>query len=181
MTTTPSYKNIVTGVLISASLLSLQGCGKQAVEPAVSVSTTPPPKSNDAVIVTDITEKQETTTTNTTPTKPTSTTTTNTTTATKKTIKQTGLNGTFHLKNTYGTPSGPEPLDATVTLKDNIITNVTAVNVAENPRSKNYQDMFIKGIAGNIGQNIKDVNVTHVNGSSLTAASFNIALHALEQ
>ncbi len=93
----------------------------------------------------------------------------------------TALNGTFHLTSTYMSPAGEEPMDATVTLKDNVITAVEAKNVAHAPMSKNFQDKFAAGIAGQIvGKNIEDVQVTYVNGSSLTAKAFNKALHELE-
>ncbi|MEI7477250.1 MAG: hypothetical protein WCJ81_01565 [bacterium] len=55
-------------------------------------------------------------------------------------------------------------------------------NVALNEKSKKYQDAFIQGISGQIvGKNINDVNVTYVNGSSLTAQAFNKALHDLQK
>ncbi len=92
------------------------------------------------------------------------------------------LNGTYRLTSTYDSPAGDEPLDATVTLKDDVITAVEAKNVAIAPRSKAYQDMFIQGIAGQIvGKNIKDVKVTYLNGSSLTAKAFDKALHDLQK
>lgn len=90
------------------------------------------------------------------------------------------LNGTFHLVKGYPSPGGPETMDATVVIKDDIITAVSAKNVAIAAKSKFMQDKFIEGIAGQIvGKNIKDVQVSHVNGSSLTAKAFNDALHAL--
>lgn len=58
-----------------------------------------------------------------------------------------GLNGTFHLTSTYKVPSGTEPLDATVTIKNDVITAVSAKNVAENDKSIYFQDKFISGIA----------------------------------
>lgn len=60
------------------------------------------------------------------------------------------LNGTFHLTSTYASPAGPEPLDATVTLKDDVITAVEVKNVAHATISKNFQDKFSSGIAGQI-------------------------------
>ncbi len=95
---------------------------------------------------------------------------------------ETSLNGIFHLTSTYDSPAGPEPLDATVTIENDVITAVEAKNVAHAVKSKMYQDMFISGIAGQIvGKNIADVKVTYVNGSSLTAQAFDKALHALEK
>ena len=92
------------------------------------------------------------------------------------------LNGTFNLSGTYNSPAGLEIMNATVTIKNDVITAVSAQNVAKAPISKKLQDNFIGGISGQVvGKNIKDVNVTHVNGSSLTAKSFNDALHALEK
>lgn len=99
-----------------------------------------------------------------------------------QTSSETSLNGTFHLTSTYNSPAGPEPLDATVTIKNDVITAVEAKNVAHAVKSKMYQDMFISGIAGQVvGKNIADVKVTYVNGSSLTAQAFDKALHALEK
>jgi len=97
-------------------------------------------------------------------------------------VTKKNISGTFHLQSTYQVPSGAEPLDTTVTLKNDVITAVSGQNVALNEKSKKYQDAFIQGISGQIvGKNINDVNVTYVNGSSLTAQAFNKALHDLQK
>lgn len=91
------------------------------------------------------------------------------------------LNGTFRFTDKYMTPGGEEPMDVTVTIANGVITAVEAKNVATLPKSVPFQDKFIAGIAGVVvGKNIKDVEITNVNGSSLTAQAFNKALNNLE-
>lgn len=203
------YQKTLVGILAAAGILSLAGCGpkspsQDATQPT---TTTPPATETNAVGVQQVTtptshenesdkddrdergdddrddrdDDRKQAVTQHPINKPTATSTTPSTSTTATTATKV-LNGIFHLTNTYGSPAGPEPLDATVTLKDGVITAVSAKNVAVNQRSKTYQDMFISGIAGSIvGKNIKDVNITHVNGSSLTAASFNTVLHELQK
>lgn len=91
------------------------------------------------------------------------------------------INGTFRFTDKYMTPGGEEPMDVTITLKNSVITAVEAKNVAILPKSVSFQDKFIAGIAGVVvGKNVSDVEITNVNGSSLTAQAFNKALNNLE-
>ncbi|MFA7285052.1 MAG: hypothetical protein WC004_04515 [Candidatus Absconditabacterales bacterium] len=91
------------------------------------------------------------------------------------------LNGTFKFADKYMTPGGEEPMDVTVTIVDGVITAVEAKNVAILPKSVSFQDKFIAGVAGVVvGKNVSDVEITNINGSSLTAQAFNKALNNLE-
>ncbi len=147
----PSKQKMIFGFLVMIAL-TLQGC------------TLKPTVENDAALTGETQTKVETVNTG------------------AKAAITAVLNGVFNLSGTYNSPAGLELMNATVTIENDIITAVSAQNVAKAPKSKVLQDQFISGIAGQVvGKNIKDVNVSYVNGSSLTAKSFNDALHALEK
>ena len=167
-----SYQKVLFGFLVVVSLTVLQGCGTPGDAPTDVSTQQNTNTSSQTIVDANDTGKQGTATQSN----------TGDTTASGADAAQTWLNGTFRLKTTYDAPSWPEPLDATVTLKQDVITAVSAENVAVNGASQKFQKMFIDGISGQIvGKNIKDVNVTYVNGSSLTAEAFNKALHALQK
>lgn len=173
------HQKMLLGLLVLVTL-TLQGCGTQKTEITTDTQTTGQTTETTNTVDMDQTDTQSTTDSS----VPLSTgnsqeaSNIDPDTSVSSTV---ALNGTFHLTDTYQSPAGPEPLDATVTIENNVITAVEAKNVAHAAKSKMYQDMFIKGIAGQVvGKNIKDVQVTYVNGSSLTAKAFNKALHDLE-
>ncbi len=86
-------------------------------------------------------------------------------------------NGTYTATGTYGSPAGYESISVTVTLANDIITSASVTPLARDRTSLRYQNYFISGYQSYvIGQNIANVNLTYVSGSSLTPAGFNSAL-----
>lgn len=89
------------------------------------------------------------------------------------------VDGTYSAEGLYVTPAGPEKINVTVTLQNNIITNALFDGNATNPNSVKWQGQFSKGFSEwVVGKNIDDVELTVVNGSSLTPKGF---LDALEK
>jgi len=85
--------------------------------------------------------------------------------------------GTYSATGSYGSPGGPDKIKITLTLKDDIVTSASAVSMAGDPMSKNFQAKFISGFqAVVVGKNIDDLNVSVVSGSSLTSKGFNDAV-----
>lgn len=89
--------------------------------------------------------------------------------------------GTYTATGSYQTPETVETIEVTITLADDIIT---AVEVSGNPQaseSERYQSEFIGGIDDEVvGQNIDDISVDRVAGSSLTSGGFNDAIDAIK-
>lgn len=85
--------------------------------------------------------------------------------------------GTYTATGSYMSPGGPDQIKITLTLKNDVITDSTAVNMAGDPKSVRFQDMFISGYKTYVvGKNIADVKIGKVSGSSLTGTGFNDAL-----
>ena len=98
-------------------------------------------------------------------------------------IKSTGIykDGTYSATGSYRSPAGIEQVAITITLKDGVIVDTTATNLAANYTSKRYEDMFIGGYKTYVvGKKISEVHLTRVSGSSLTPAGFNDALAQIE-
>lgn len=89
--------------------------------------------------------------------------------------------GTYTAEGSYATPESVEEISVTVTLEGDVIT---AVEVTGNPtkrESEQYQGQFIGGIEEVVvGQDIDDISVSRVAGSSLTSGGFNEAIEAIK-
>lgn len=89
--------------------------------------------------------------------------------------------GTYTSEGSYQTPESVETISVTVTLEDDIIA---AVDVSGDPQareSQQYQSAFIGGIAEVVvGQDIDEISVSRVAGSSLTSGGFNAAIEAIK-
>lgn len=89
--------------------------------------------------------------------------------------------GTYTESGSYQAPSGTESVDVTVTLADNVITDVQVKGNAKDPQAKEHQGEFIDGIAAEVvGKNIDEISVDKVGGSSLTSDGFNKAIAAIK-
>jgi len=89
--------------------------------------------------------------------------------------------GTYSSSGSYDSPNGTESLDVTITLASDIITDVEVVGHGDNPDSKRYQAEFIGGIADVVvGQDIDELSVDRVAGSSLSSTGFKAALQAIK-
>ncbi|MBU6231933.1 calcium-binding protein [Patescibacteria group bacterium] len=86
-------------------------------------------------------------------------------------------NGTYTATGQYMSPGGPDQLQVTITLSNDVITSVSVVPEPGDGTSARYQSYFVSGYKQYvIGQNIDSVNLTYVSGSSLTSIGFNDAL-----
>ena len=85
--------------------------------------------------------------------------------------------GTYSATGSYMSPGGEDQISVTLTLANDIITSVSVTPAAGDHTSTRYQNAFISGYKQYvIGQNIANVNITRVSGSSLTPIGFNDAL-----
>lgn len=89
--------------------------------------------------------------------------------------------GTYEATGSYQSPHGTESVDVTVTLKDDVVTDVTVVGHADNPDTTHYQGEFVAGIADVVvGKDIDEISVDRVGGSSLTSGGFRDALEQIK-
>lgn len=89
--------------------------------------------------------------------------------------------GTYTATGTYQSPNGTESLDVTLTIADDIVTAVEVVGHADNPDSERYQGEFIGGISDIVvGQDIDELAVDRVAGSSLSSTGFKAALATIK-
>ncbi len=89
--------------------------------------------------------------------------------------------GTYTESGSYQAPSGTESVDVTLTLADNVITEVSVDGSATDPQAVRYQSDFIDGIsAAVVGKNIDEISVDKVGGSSLTSTGFKEAIAAIK-
>lgn len=89
--------------------------------------------------------------------------------------------GTYTADGSYQTPESVETITVTVTLQDDVITAVEVVGDPQKRESEQYQGEFIGGIAEVVeGQDIDDIQVSRVAGSSLTSGGFNDAIEKVK-
>lgn len=89
--------------------------------------------------------------------------------------------GTYTADGSYATPESVETITVTVTLEDDVITAVEVTGDPQKRESEQYQGEFIGGIADVVvGQDIDDIEVSRVAGSSLTSGGFNEAIETIK-
>lgn len=89
--------------------------------------------------------------------------------------------GTYTAEGSYATPESVETITVTVTLEDDIVTAVEVTGDPQKRESEQYQGQFIGGIADVVvGQDIDELNVSRVAGSSLTSDGFNKAVETIK-
>jgi uncharacterized protein with FMN-binding domain len=89
--------------------------------------------------------------------------------------------GTYTAEGTYNTPESVEQITVTLTLENDIVTAVEVTGDPQARESQQYQSQFIGGIADEVvGQNIDDLSVDRVAGSSLTSGGFNAAVEEIK-
>jgi len=90
---------------------------------------------------------------------------------------QTFADGTYTKVGTYRSPAGNESVSITLTLENDIVTSAFFEGTAENPASVRNQEKFAQGYeAVVVGKPIDSIQLTVVNGSSLTPIGFMEAL-----
>lgn len=81
--------------------------------------------------------------------------------------------GTYSAQGHYVSPGGPETVDISLTLKDDSIVATTFKGEATLEKSKMMQEAFAAGYTQEVvGKPIDGLNLTVVNGSSLTSMGF---------
>lgn len=89
--------------------------------------------------------------------------------------------GTYTASGNYSTPGGRESVTVTVTLKNNIVTDVNATGSATRGDSAEYQSAFLSGYKSQVvGKPINSISLSRVAGSSLTSDGFNKAIDSIE-
>ena len=90
-------------------------------------------------------------------------------------------NGTYTADGAYATPESVETISVTVTLADDVITAVEVTGDPQKHESEEYQGKFIGGISDVVvGEDIDQISVSRVAGSSLTSGGFNQAIEAIK-
>jgi uncharacterized protein with FMN-binding domain len=81
--------------------------------------------------------------------------------------------GTYTADGTYVSPAGSEQVGVTLMLADGIVTDAQFEGKAKNPASVRMQGQFSQGYkAMVVGKPIDELNLSVVNGSSLTPKGF---------
>ncbi len=89
--------------------------------------------------------------------------------------------GTYQANGTYESPNGSENIIVLIELENDIITDVEITTNPNNPTTANYQGQFASGIGDLvIGEDIDQLDVTVVAGSSLTSNGFREAIAAIK-
>lgn len=89
--------------------------------------------------------------------------------------------GTYTAEGTYQTPESVETISVTVTLQNDVITDVQVTGNPQARESQDYQSQFIGGIADVVvGKDIDQISVSRVAGSSLTSGGFNDAIETIK-
>lgn len=90
--------------------------------------------------------------------------------------------GTYSEEGSYTSPAGPETIGVTLTIEDDIVTNVSIRKDATAEKSVNYQALFADGISALVvGKKLDEIGpFSSVNGSSLTPRAFQVALELIK-
>jgi uncharacterized protein with FMN-binding domain len=89
--------------------------------------------------------------------------------------------GTYTAEGEYSSPGGTESISVELTLEGDTVTAVTVTPEATSGNAVRYQNDFADGIGEIVvGQNIDELDVDRVAGSSLTSGGFNEALETIK-
>ncbi len=90
-------------------------------------------------------------------------------------------NGTYKETGSYTSPAGPEQIDVSLTLKDDVVSDATVEPKATAPASVKFQGQFVSGFKEFVvGKKLDEINLDKVSGSSLTPKGFNEALSKIK-
>lgn len=88
--------------------------------------------------------------------------------------------GEYTATGSYSSPGGTESVTVTLTLADDVVTDLTVTGDTDNNNSARYQSAFIGGITDLVvGKSLDEIDVDVVAGSSLTSGGFNEALEQI--
>lgn len=89
--------------------------------------------------------------------------------------------GTYTKTGTYISPAGQEEVEISLTLENDTVTGATFTGKATNPGSVKNQAKFAAGFeAVVIGKSLDEIDLTVVNGSSLTPKGFMDAVASIK-
>ncbi|MFD5226802.1 FMN-binding protein [Microbacterium sp. NPDC058342] len=89
--------------------------------------------------------------------------------------------GEYTAEGSYQTPETVETISVTLTLEDDIVTDVEVTGDPIARETENYQGQFIDGIADVVvGKKLDELDVDRVAGSSLTSGGFDKAVEAIK-
>lgn len=89
--------------------------------------------------------------------------------------------GTYTANGSYQTPESVEEITVTVTLAGDVVSGVEVTGNPTTSESRQYQSEFVGGIAEVVvGQDIDQLAVSRVAGSSLTSGGFNQAIEEIK-
>jgi uncharacterized protein with FMN-binding domain len=89
--------------------------------------------------------------------------------------------GTYTEDGSYLSPAGEQSVTVKVTLASDKVTAITVTPHATDPTAKEYQGMFVQGVAAAVvGKDIDELDVSRVAGSSLTSGGFNQAIESIK-
>lgn len=90
--------------------------------------------------------------------------------------------GTYDVEGDYLSPGGEEHIGVSLTLKGDLVEDVTFTSKATRPNSVKFQGQFATGYKELVvGKNIDEVTLDVVSGSSLTPKGFNDALAKIKE
>src|SRR5690242_17683464 len=73
--------------------------------------------------------------------------------------------GTYSASGAYQTPESTETIDVTITLKNDVVTDVQVTGDPQRPETRQYQSQFIGGISDAVvGKDIDQLSVSRVAG-----------------
>ena len=89
--------------------------------------------------------------------------------------------GTYTAEGSYATPESVETVTVTLTLADDVVTEVEVTGNPQARESEQYQSQFIGGIKNEgVGKSLDEVSVSRVSGSSLTSGGFMQAVELIK-
>lgn len=89
--------------------------------------------------------------------------------------------GTYSAQGSYATPESVEQISVTVTVQDDVVTDVEVTGNPTKRESQEYQSKFIGGISDAVvGKELDAISVSRVAGSSLTSGGFNQAIEEIK-
>lgn len=89
--------------------------------------------------------------------------------------------GTYTASGSYQTPETVETISVTLTLDNDVITEVNVIGDPQARETQQYQGQFIGGISDVVvGKNIDEISVSRVAGSSLTSKGFTSAVDKIK-
>lgn len=102
-------------------------------------------------------------------------------TGTPGTTKTLYRDGTYSAEGKYTSPGGADAINVTITLANDVITSSTFSGTPSNPISEKLQGAFKSGYQAQVvGKSIEGLNLTVVNGASLTTKSFTDTLEKIK-